>query len=208
MLTLPANQLFFARYANGNGQIYLCATGLKADDSNFAKHSVFVPILYRIAFSSAKFQPSYYVAIKEDVIEIEKVNLGANQSLKLVSDNFEIIPEIRHFNGKTMLYIADQVKNAGFYEVKKGDSTLAVVSFNDNRIESDMHYDEQTDLLKLFNKNQVAFLNTKTDSVAAAVAVKNNGTELWKLCLILALVFIAVETLLVRFYHIQTHTNS
>jgi hypothetical protein len=199
--------LFFARFDIKNGQVYLSATDLENEDSNFAKHPVFVPLMYKIAFASAKEQPIYYTATKDNVLESEKIVLGTNQSLKLVADNFEVIPEMRQSNGKTLLYIADQVKRAGFYDVKKGDTTLAVVAFNNNRTESDMHYTNQSDLQKLFGKQQVAFLDPKSDSIATAVAAKNNGTELWKLCLILALVFIAIEILLVRFYHIQTPTN-
>jgi hypothetical protein len=207
LLQLPANKLFFAKYAIKNGQVYLSATDLENEDSNFAKHPVFVPLMYKIAFASAKEQPIYYTATKDNVLESEKIVLGTNQSLKLVADNFEVIPEMRQSNGKTLLYIADQVKRAGFYDVKKGDTTLAVVAFNNNRTESDMHYTNQSDLQELFGKQQVAFLDPKSDTIATAVAAKNNGTELWKLCLILALVFIAIEILLVRFYHIQTPTN-
>lgn len=203
LLQLPANKLFFARYPIGNGQVYLSATDLENEDSNFAKHPVFVPLMYKIAFASATAYPIYYTAIRDNVLESEKINLGSNQSLKLVADNFEVIPELRQTNGKTLLYIADQVKRAGFYDIKKGDSTLAVVAFNDNRTESDMHYSTQSALQKLFGKQQVAFLDPKSDSIAAAVSAKNKGTELWKLCLILALVFIAIEILLVRFYRVQ-----
>ncbi|TKC08359.1 hypothetical protein FA048_14480 [Pedobacter polaris] len=207
LLQLPANKLFFARYTMGNGQVYLSATNLENKDSNFAKHPVFVPLMYKIAFASAKEKPIYYTAMKDNILESEKINLGNNQSLKLVADNFEVIPEIRQSNGKTLLYIADQVKRAGFYDVKKGDSLLAIAAFNDNRIESDMHYTTQSELKKIFGKQQVAFLDPKSDSIASAVSAKNNGTELWKLCLILALVFIAVEILLVRFYHIQNRAG-
>ncbi|RZL45269.1 MAG: hypothetical protein EOP00_17805 [Pedobacter sp.] len=203
LMQLPANKLFFARYPIGNGQVYLSATGLENEDSNFAKHPVFVPLMYKIAFSSVKEQPIYYTAMRDNVLESEKINLGPNRSLKLVADNFEVIPELRQSNGKTLLYVADQIKRAGFYNVKKGDSTISVVAFNDNRDESDMHYAAQSDLANLFGKQQVAFLNPKSDSIASAVSAKNNGTELWKLCLILALVFIAIEILLVRFYPIQ-----
>jgi hypothetical protein len=208
LLQLPANKLFFARYPIGNGQVYLSATGLENEDSNFAKHPVFVPLMYKIAFASAKEQPIYYTAMKDNVLESQKIDLGANQSLKLVADNFEAIPAVRQANGKTLLYVADQVKRAGFYDVKKGDSTLAVVAFNDNRLESDMHYTSQKNLEKLFDKENVAFLDPRSDHIASAVAGKNNGTELWKLCLILSLVFLAIEILLVRFFNIYNPTNS
>jgi len=208
LLLLPGNKLFFARYPIGAGQVYLSATALADEDSNLAKHPVFVPLMYKVAFSSAKEQPIYYIAMRDNVLESQKITLGNNQSLKLVADNFEVIPEIRQSNGKTLLYVADQVKRAGFYGVKKADSTFAVVAFNDNRKESDMHYNESKDLEKLFGKQQVAFLDPRSDSIVSSVSAKNNGTELWKLCLILALSFLAIEILLVRFYHIQKNTNS
>ena len=208
LLLLPGNKSFFARYPIGPGQVYLSATALDGEDSNLAKHPVFVPLMYKVAFSSAKEQPIYYIAMRDNVLESQKITLGNNQSLKLVADNFEVIPEVRQTNGKTLLYVADQVKRAGFYDVKKADSTLAVVAFNDNRKESDMHYNESKDLEKLFGKQQVAFLDPRSDSVVSSVSAKNNGTELWKLCLILALSFLAIEILLVRFYHIQKNTNS
>lgn len=208
LLSLPANQFFFAKFSKGSGAVFLAATGLNADDTNFAKNTLFVPLLYKIAFSSVREQPIYYVTTQSNTLEVAKTNVGTNQSLKLVADGFEIIPEISQTNGKTLLYTADQIKTAGFYEVKQSDSTLAVVAFNDNRVESDMHFDERAQLEKLFAKKQVTFLDQKSDSVANAVNTKNSGTELWKLCLILSLVFLAAEILLIRFYHTKNHTNS
>lgn len=208
LLTLPANQLFFARYSIGNGQIYLSATALNNEVSNFSTHPLFVPLMYKVAFTSVKEQALYYILLKENVLESKKIDLATNQSLKLVGDGFEIIPEIRNVNGKTLLYVADQVKKAGFYELKKGDSTFSVVAFNDNRSESDMHYATQSDLQKIFGKQPITFLDSKSDSITSAVAAKNNGTELWKLCLILSIVFLAIEILLIRFYNIHKQTNS
>ena len=134
--------------------------------------------------------------------------MTTNQSVKLVADGFEIIPELRNTNGKTLLYVADQVKKAGFYDVKKGDSTLAVIAFNDNRSESDMHYNSEPDLQKLFGKQAITFLDSKSDSIASDFTAKNNGTELWKLCLILSIVFLAIEILLIRFYNIHKQTST
>jgi hypothetical protein len=208
LLTLPANQLFFARYAIGNGQVYLSATALNNEGSNFSTHPLFVPLMYKVAFTSVKEQALYYTVMKQDLLESKKIDLTTNQSLKLVADGFEIIPEIRNANGKTLLYVADQVKKAGFYDLKRGDSTLSVVAFNDNRSESDMHYATQSDLQKIFGRQPITFLDSKSDSITSAVAAKNNGTELWKLCLILSIVFLAIEILLTRFYNIHKQTNS
>lgn len=208
LLQLPAGKLFFARYPQKSGQIYLSATGLSNKDSNFPEHPVFVPLLYKIAFASVREQPLYYTVMKDNVLESNKINLNNNQTLKLVSDNFEVIPEIRQSNDKTRLYTADQVKKSGFYDLKQADSLLAVIAFNDNRIESDMHYDEASDLKKVINEDQAVILDPAVDLIGSKVSEKNNGTELWKLCLILSVIFLAVEILLVRFYHINNHSNS
>lgn len=203
LMTLPANQLFFSRFLIGNGKVYLCATDLNPQHSNLATHPVFVPLMYKIAFSSIMQQPIYYTAMRDDVLESGKINLGQNQSLKLVAKQFEIIPEVRQSAGKTLLYVANEVKMPGFYELKKSDSTLAVMAFNQNRAESDMDYDTKGNLKTKFGANDVSVLDANESSVASAVAVKNNGIELWKLCLILTLVFIAAEIVLIRFYHLQ-----
>ena len=203
LLILPAGKSFLARYAISTGQVFLTATGLDEQDGNLSKHPLFVPLMYKIAFESAKDQPLFYTISKDNVITLPTVKLGANQSLKLLGDGFEVIPDVSHQNGKTLLYVADQIQKAGFYAVKKADSTLAVVAFNDDRTESNMKYDTQTDLEDRFGTQKIHFIDVKKENISSAIAEKNNGTELWKLCLILSLVFIAIEILLVRFYQIK-----
>jgi hypothetical protein len=208
LLQLSANKLFFARYPQKSGQIYLAATGLNKKDSNLPEHPVFVPLMYKIAFASVREQPLYYTVMKDNVLESNKINLSNNQSLRLVADNFEVIPEIRQSNDKTRLYTADQVKKSGFYDLKQTDSLISVIAFNDNRIESDMHYDEASDLSKVLSKQQATLLDPAVDQIGATVSEKNKGIELWKLCLILSVIFLAIEILLVRFYNINNHSNS
>lgn len=201
LLKLPANRLFFSQYSVGNGKIYLCASGLDSKDSNLPKHPVFVPLMYKIAFSSGIAQPLFYTNAKDNVLEQSKITLGANQSLKLLANNFDVIPEVKQIEGKTLLYVADQVKHPGFYDLKKADSLLAVFSFNDNRAESDMNYLSTSALEQLTKQNNIKIFDTQTDALPSAMLVKNSGTELWKLCIILSLIFIAAEILLIRYYN-------
>ncbi|WEK18301.1 MAG: BatA domain-containing protein [Candidatus Pedobacter colombiensis] len=201
ILKLPLNRFLFARYNLGGGKVYLSASSLDAKDGNIARHPVFVPLMFKIAFASSREQPFYYVTGKNNVLESEKINLTGNQSLKLVSAGFEVIPEVRQTPGKTLLYVADQVKKSGFYELKKADSVLSVVAFNDDRMESDMHYASENEIKALFNKQNIAFYNSKKDALSMNMELKNNSSELWKLCLILAVVFLAIEILLIRFFN-------
>ncbi|WP_316840251.1 BatA domain-containing protein [Pedobacter gandavensis] len=202
ILQLPLNQSLFARYPAGAGKMYLSASTLKPEDGNLSRHPVFVPLLFKVAFSSAKTQPMYYTAGKDDLLAQQKTSVGANQSLVLKSaDGIEIIPEIRQTPGETLLYIADQVKKPGFYDLKRTDSVLAVLAFNDDRKESNMSYATEQNLKDLFDGQQIALHNSQKDALSLNIQAKNSSIELWKLCLILAVVFLAIEILLIRFFN-------
>lgn len=205
VLQLPLNRFLLTKFLVGTGKIYLSAVSLDPKDGNLARHPVFVPIVFKIAFGSSREFPLSYTTGASDVLESQKINLLKNQSLKLVSDQFEAIPDVRQTPASTLLYVADQIKKPGFYNLIKGDSTLAVMAFNDNRIESDMHYATQNELESLLGKQKVSILNSKKDAQSLQVTVKTNSTELWKLCVILALVFLAVEIILIKFFN---HTKN
>ncbi|WP_293744438.1 BatA domain-containing protein [uncultured Pedobacter sp.] len=201
IMSLAGRRTFFAKYGVENGQIYLSATGLNANDGNLARHPVFVPLLYRLALSGGNEIPLYYYIGNDNTLTSKKIATGKNQSLKITADHFEAIPEIRQVDGKTLIYIADQVKNAGFYNLKLADSLLAVYSFNNGRTESDLHYLSKTELEQLARKSNLKIFDTDKDAVNLIAGGHKIGQTLWKLCLILSLIFIAAEILLIRFFN-------
>lgn len=204
VLQLPQNKFLLAKYNVGAGKIYLAATSLDSKDGNLARHPVFVPIMYKIAFGSSRPLPLYYTTGTSEVLESQKITLLKNQSLKLVSDKFEAIPDLRQTPASTLLYVADQIRKPGFYDLVKADSVLAVIAFNDNRLESDMHYASDADLNSLFGKQHINVFNSRKDAQSLQVTAKSNSTELWKLCIVFALIFLAIEILLIRFFNNTT----
>jgi hypothetical protein len=205
IMELPPKQLFFAEYIAGQGKLYLSATSVDIKDSNLPEHPVFVPLMYKIALSNSRKQPLYYTIGSSDLLEHEKIVLKNNQFLRLFSENFEAIPELRQTPGKSLLYIADQVKKPGFYELKKTDSLLAIYAFNDDRRESEMQYASDEGLRKIFPDHQVRVYQASKEKLNFGSSAKNNSTDLWKLCLVLCAVFLAVEVLLIRFFN---HTKN
>jgi hypothetical protein len=201
IMLLPGRKSFFSKYGIGNGQVYLSASGLNTNDGNLARHPVFVPLIYRLALSRGNESPLYYNLGNDNALASKKITLGKNQNLKITADRFEAIPEIRQANGKTLIYIADQIKNAGFYNLKLADSLLAVYSFNNGRTESDMHYLGKAELDQLAGKSNLKIFDTDKDAVKLIAGTNKIGQTLWKLCLILSLIFIAAEILLIRFFN-------
>jgi len=201
ILSLPGRKLFFAKYGMGNGSIYLSATGLSATDGNLARHPVFVPLMYRVALSGGTADALYHYLGSDDVLSGKKMVIGKNQTLKLKADDFETIPEIRQMDGKTLIYTADQIKDAGFYNLSLADSILAVYAFNSSRKESDMHYLSKAELNNLAGNSQLKIFDTDQDAIKLTAGADKIGQTLWKLCLILSLIFIAAEIFLIRFFN-------
>ncbi|QNN43399.1 BatA domain-containing protein [Pedobacter roseus] len=201
IMSLPGRKSFFSKYGVGNGQVFLSASGLNTNDGNLARHPVFVPLIYRLALSGGNETPLYYNLGNDNALASKKITLGKNQTLKITADHFEAIPEIRQADGKTLIYTADQIKNAGFYNLNLADSLLAVYSFNSGRTESDMHYLSKAELAQLAGKSNLKIFDTDKDAVKLIAGANKIGQTLWKLCLILSLIFIAAEILLIRFFN-------
>jgi len=201
IMSLPGGKLFFSKYGIGSGQVYLSATGLNANDGNVARHPVFVPLMYRLTLNSGLDDALYYNLGNDRALASKQLTLGKNQTLKLTAKNFEIIPEVRQAGGKTLIYTADQIKLPGFYNLNLADSLIGVYSFNIGRTESDMHYLSKTELDKLAEKSNLKIYDTDKDAVKLIAGSNKIGQTLWKLCLILSLIFIAAEILLIRFFN-------
>ena len=198
LMNIPG-QPFWAGYNSGKGKVYLSAVALNDDFSNLQRHALFVLVMFRIALLSGHDEPLFYTIGKPGAIETLPIQTSEKQLLKLVKGDKIIIPEAKQQEGSTQLYLADELTETGLYDLKKGDSTAAVLAFNDNRSESDLSY---------FNAGQLAgimpqakhIMQAEKGSLQGAVTEKNFGVQLWKLCIILALILLAMEILLIRFY--------
>jgi hypothetical protein len=196
---------FLTRELAGNGQVYLLAVPLDDEYSNFARHALFVPALYRIALLSAATYPLYYVIGDNTKIELRNPLVSGDNILKIISleDDFEFIPGQLNLNRKLSLQVYNQVKKAGHYRLVKGDETIKGLAFNYNRSESAMTFSSRADLADLlgrYNPGQFRILEDKGKSLSDAIKDMNQGTLLWKLFIILALIFLAFEIILLRFW--------
>ncbi|HTD41194.1 MAG TPA: BatA domain-containing protein [Mucilaginibacter sp.] len=199
LMEMPGKQPFWVGYHSGRGKVYVSAVALNDDFSNLQRHALMVPVLFRIALLSGHDQPLFYTLGEDESIEVPPVQTSEKQIMKLVKGEQSIIPDVRQQEGSTLLYISDQLQETGNYELKKQDSTLAILAFNDNRKESDMSYLSSDNLKQIFPQ-AANILQPGQGSIKGEVSDLNFGLQLWKLCIILALIFLAAEILLIRFY--------
>ncbi len=200
LMDLTGGQPFLADYNSGRGKVYVSAVSLADSYSNLQRHALFVPIMLRIALLGGHDQPLFYTLGQSGNIEVAPFQTDQKQVLKLVKGSQSIIPDSRRDQGNIRLYVGDQLQDAGIYDLKKQDSLLSVVAFNNSRSESDMSYLSPDNLRQDFHQ-AASVLQPGAASIRSEVADLNFGLQLWKLCIILALFFVAAEILLIRYYH-------
>jgi len=199
LMELPGKQPFWAGYNSGKGKVYLSAVPLNDDYSNLQRHALFVPVMLRIALLSGHDQPLFYTLGKDESIEVAPIAMNDKQVLKLSKGDRAVIPDVRQQEGSTQLFVSDQLQETGIYDLKRQDSLASVIAFNDNRKESDMSYLAASDLKQIFPQAG-NILEAGSGSLKGEVSQLNFGLQLWKLCIILALIFLGAEILLIRFY--------
>jgi len=204
LLEMPGRTAFLSVYNSGKGKVYLAAVPLDESFSNLPRHALFVPLLFRMALLSGQNHPLFYTLGENELMEIAPPEHNDEQPLHLQKGQISLIPDVRMVDGKTQLYVADQVKETGNYRLMKKDSLLARIAFNDNRQESDLSYLTEQDLHTFFKGiKTVSYLSAGKQSLNNGITEVNSGVQLWKLCLILALLFLAAEILLIRFYKVN-----
>jgi hypothetical protein len=199
LMRMQAGQPFWQGSTLGRGTVYITAVALNEDFSNMPVHALFVPLMFRIALLSGHDQPLFYTAGNNEPIETVPLQSTEKQMVKLVKGDQTIIPDVKKQEGSTMLYLPEQLTETGIYNLTRQDSIAAVLAFNDNRSESDLSYLTPAALEKLFPKN-TTLLNADKLNTSSIAGPANLGLQLWKLCIILALIFLAAETLLIRYY--------
>jgi hypothetical protein len=207
LMRLQNGQSLWQVSSFGKGKVYICAVALQEDFSNLPLHALFVPVTLRIAMLSGHDQPLFYTTGNNRPIETVQLQSTEKQLVKLIRGKQTIIPDVKQQEGSTLLYLPDQLTETGIYELRKQDSTAAVLAFNDNRSESDLSYLTDAELNKLSPKNTILLNGNKLNAEGIS-GDANLGLQLWKLCIILALIFLAAEILLVRYFKTNKGTTS
>ncbi len=204
IMTYRDGSSFMTKNKVGQGHLYLCAAALDDKSSSLARTGeVFVPMLYKMAISSAKEWKIGYTIGKDDFIEADSKGIAGETSYKMKGAKEEFIPEQRIIAAKAILGVKEGIKEAGFYSLfTRPDSILYKYGFNFDRRESVLEYFDNKSLKDFANEKIKIFDETAEANFTAVVGEKNQGVSLWRWCVILALLFLASETLILRFWKV------
>lgn len=192
---------FLSVFQKGQGKIYLFSTPLQDEYTDFASHALFVPVMYKLAMQSFKQKQQIAYTLGGANIQYAVTNVSNKEVIKLVKDSVTYIPEQQINKGVANLTVPDELTEAGFYQLQAGNNTLTTIALNYNKKESELDAYTTAELKNIAGEAKNIKVIEASDEIALKnlFAQDNLGTQLWKYCLILCLIFALTEILLIRF---------
>lgn len=193
-----------AGYPAKQGVIYLSAVPLVREITDLpVQASLFAPMMYKIAVSTQKKMSLYATIGETKWIDLPGINLTGDATLKVKSNNNEFIPEIRKAGNLTAVNLSDYTNVSGIYTLLQpgavSGNTNQTLALNYNRSESDLSFETASSLKERYNAANINVIDDINRDFAGVVTQMNEGTPLWKFCIIFVLIFLAAEILLIRF---------
>ena len=206
VIRFKTGESLLERTKYGAGNVYVVAVPLSADVCDLAKNpAVFVPMLFNIAISTDINQKLAYTIGKDKIIDIKVDKMDMEKPVKIKNEHSEFIPKQRMVNKRLQIDVDDQIQKQGVYICTADDKVLKMLAFNYDRTESRLEYvDEKSIKDKFGSYFHIYGSKDKRKDFGELINEKQNGIELWKIFLILALVFLLIEILLLRFWKNKT----
>lgn len=205
LLALRNGEHFLAVSEVEEGRFYYCASPLTADASNFEQHALFVTSLVRVAEFSQPSGKLYYTIGQDELLNIPQVQIAEDETFHIVGKEARVdfLPQHRHISGKTELNIHGQIQEAGNYDVVLSGEKLAGAAFNYSRYESELTFlneGEVSEVLEASGLTGMNIVDADLSTLSKSIGELNKGKTLWRLLIMLTLIFLALEVLLIKFW--------
>jgi len=188
------------------GKVWVFAFPLNKQNEAFARDIIFVPSVYNIVLNSLPDQQISYTIGREQTHLLPR-NINANLESTFEVENHDtgdrFIPGVNISEQGMRLDLGGSIHAAGHYLVKNEGETLASLSFNYDRSESDLRYftpAELEDRMEQHNLKKASVITNVSSNFSDVLREIQKGRQFWKWCLLLALFFILAEVLIARFW--------
>ena len=199
LLNTNAGKPFLVR--SGGSNFFLFTTPFADASTDFHKHALFIPVLYKLAQTSANRTQNLAYSFDEKVVTIDG-NLVSEAALPKISNaERSFIPGVIRTADKVLLDIPEEITEPGFYTLSIDNDTVTQLAFNYNKAESNinsMTTDELKSAISGLGNVQI-FDVDNAEEFKRHFSEATDGVGLWKYALLLALIFLLIEMLLLRF---------
>lgn len=200
ILTLRNGAPFITEYKVGKGTVYLSTISLDKESSNFTNHALFVPTLYNIALLSQPNYPLSHIIGSNSTIDVNRT-IAKDNVYHIKNSTLDIIPKVRNTNNNSTIFINSGIETANNYFLENKESKIGL-AYNYNRSESELSYLTSEDIDEIIQSSNInaKYIDISTGTIQSALSDLNIGKKYWKYCIILALLFLAIEIVLIKIF--------
>lgn len=204
LLRLRNGDALLNRYRGSSGQTYLLGASLSGNMTGLARHAIFVPLFYRMALLATNPQALALSIGKDPKMELPAGGFSGDRTFKIKggSQGMEFIPSQRLAGASVVIGFGNTIREAGAYQLSLDGALASTPSFNYNRAESVMSFNNAEMLQQMVADARLKNFNVDATFGAKAMSgnVNSTGVPLWKYCIMLVLFFLALEVILLKFW--------
>ncbi len=197
IITLADGGDLLAAVPCGAGRLYLLTTPIDERWTDFASQALFVPTAYNMALYSRPLPPVAHTLGSHDPIALHgSYDPDAAPPELSDSNGTRLLPDLRRIGGRQMMVPHGELTHAGIYHL--ADEHLA---FNYPRRESQLAYLTAADLAAAIEgRADLTLIRNANRHLGDEIRSRDGGRQLWRLCIVIALLALAAETVVMKVY--------
>jgi len=206
LITFSDGSPFLTRSSNPDVNIFLFNADLHRGNANLLNSDLFSALFLRIGEVSGNIQPMF-----SHIGDTRELRFAINQykedePVSMVNDQFSFIPRQVFANGLLKIFFSGRSEElmltAGYYSLKSKQDVLGVMALNFPRFESELMYFTQEQLETMMRNAGIE--NFSVDQVSESYEINKVPSKLqsglWRIFLLLALLFFLIEMSLIKFW--------
>ncbi len=186
-----------------NGRVYCFYTPFENKVSNITTHAIFVPLFFNLLQQQRSTTPPYFYLGTNKECRLSYIAQQGNESIimKKWNDSLEFIPQYRLQQASLILSFHHSPNRVGAYQLLINNKLKSILSFNYNRKESYLNYLRSKEIknMILAKATNIDVLPVDNKGFGLELSQTKDSFPLWKLFIIIALVFLIIELFLLRY---------
>lgn len=177
------------------GRLYLFTTPLVEEWTDLPTQALFVPTLYNMALYSRPQPQVSHTLGNNAPIALHGSYDRERQPPELTNgEDVSLIPDLRRTGNRQLLIPHGEVSTAGVYTLAEEH-----LAFNYPRRESELRFLDRDEVAKAIEGHpDYTVVRNSHKPLGDELRERDGGRSLWRLCVLLALVALAAETLLLK----------
>ena len=196
IIACPDGSALLSATPYGAGRLYLFAMPLTSEWTDLVAQALFVPTLYNMALYSLPQSPPAFTLGAPGPIPLRGNYSPSSTPPQLTSSDgdFSLIPDLRRSGGRSLLIPHGDIIQAGHYCLAEEH-----LAFNYSRLESDLSFFSPQEVSdRIDGLEGYSFVRNAVRPLDQELRSRSSGTSLWRWCILVALVALAIEIILIK----------